>query len=150
MRLQNPTSRRRVAPTGSELTVTFRRGDDRRPDRERQRTLSFWITDIDAITTNPYSDRVELQPGPFNQARDANITRRGPTWHGSHNNVGPGAPPRHNSNVGENAAGARVQVSVRRGDISSRSRLTYWNATSPGIQYHRIFLSDFVFTSTGC
>jgi hypothetical protein len=54
-----------------------------------------------------------------------------------------------NSNVGENAAGARVRISYAAATAFSSFKLTHWNATG-GAQYHRVFLSDLSFSSTGC
>jgi hypothetical protein len=145
VRLQNATSGAGRA-NRQQLTVTFRRGDVAGPI-VNAKALSFWITDIDAITSNPYADRVELS-GTFNQSRDANIRGNGLNVAPDNNNVGPWRNSDNDNNVAENSAGARVQVTYAV-DISAFT-LVYWNNASPGIQYHRIFLSDFVFTSTGC
>ena len=145
VRLQNQTSGAGRA-NRQQLTVTFRRGSTA-GTIVNAKTLSFWVTDIDAITTSPYADRVELS-GTFNQARDANIRGNGTNVAESNNNVGPWRNSNTNNNLGENSAGARVQVTYTT-DVTAFT-LAYWNASSPGTQYHRIFLSDFVFTSTGC
>ena len=145
VRLQNQSSGAGRA-NRQQLTVTFRLGSTA-GTIVNAKDLNFWITDIDAVTTSPYSDRVELS-GTFNQARDANIRGAGTNAAESNNNVGPWRTSAANTNVGENATGARVHVTYT--VDTSAFTLAYWNASSPGIQYHRIFLSDFVFTSTGC
>ena len=109
--------------------------------------LNFYITDIDAITTSPYAYRVELT-GSYNQSRDGNIRGNGLNVAESGNTVGPWRNSDTNNNQGENTAGARVQVTYP--GATSAFTLAYWNNAAPGTQYHRIFLTDFVFTSKGC
>jgi hypothetical protein len=129
-----------------EVTVTFRKNSTAGPVVNVS-GLGFWITDIDAITTTDYSDRVELTPAvpAGQQTRDANITGAGVD--GSPNNAWRTTVA--NSNVGENADGARVRISYAAATAFSSFKLTYWNATG-GDQYHRVFLSDLSFSSTGC
>ena len=145
VRLQNQSSGA-GRDNRQQLTVTFRRNSTSGPI-VNAKTLTFWVTDIDAVTTSPYADRVELS-GTFNQTRDANIRGAGTSVAENNNNVGPWRNSDTNNNQGENNAGARVQVAYT-ADTSAFT-LVYWNNASPGTQYHRIFLSDFVFTSTGC
>lgn len=141
LRLQNATS-----PAGranrQELTVTFHVGSVAGAATTVS-SLNFYVTDIDAITTSPYADRVELS-GTYAQTRDAAIAGTGffdPTspdpWRNTNTNI----------NVNENSAGARVNVIY---PTAKSFLLAYWNNSAPGTQYHRIFLSDFVFTANGC
>ena len=145
VRLQNATSGQGRG-NRQELTVTFRKTSVNGPAVSTT-GLNFWITDIDAITTSPYADRVELT-GTYNQARDNAIRGNGLNVAESNNNVGPWRNSDTNNNQGENTSGARVQITYTAS--TSSFTLAYWNNAAPGTQYHRIFLTDFVFTSTGC
>jgi hypothetical protein len=135
-----------------ELTVTFRSGSATGPVIN-VRGLSFYIVDIDAITTSPYSDRVVLSPtvAPANQTRDSAIVGDGTYVAESSNAVGPWRNSTANNNQPENQSGARVQVNYPSTTAAQFSsfKVTYWTNTGTG-QYHRIYLSDFVFNSTAC
>lgn len=145
-----------TSPAGSTnrqtLTVSFRTGSATGP-LVNVRGLSFSIVDIDAITTFPYSDRVVLSPTVpvTSQAKDTNIRGNGQDVAETDNNVGPWRSSQTNTNVGENTAGARVAISYPNtvADQFTSFNLAYWTNTGTG-QYHRIFLSDFNFKSTGC
>jgi hypothetical protein len=126
-----------------EVTVTFSRP---------VRNLSFYVTDIDTITSPAYSDRVEVvavnSSGgnvPFGYTLDG-VTGQGTStspWLRT-----------SDSNVSENAGGAQVLVNFTATTPSSGTdvksfTLVYWNATG-GTQYHRVFLGDLNFTAIGC
>lgn len=130
------------------LTVTFRTGSATGPVKNI-RGLSFSIVDIDALTTYPYNDRVEIVPNltEAQQTKDGNITGLG-------TQASPWASNQANTNVGENRSGARVRVNYPTNANMTNFSLTYWTntgATSPNTgQYHRIFLSDFTFKVARC
>ena len=125
-----------------EVVVSFRSTNDPLGPLVNVSGLNFYITDIDAITTSPYSDRVEIVPNvaAANQTRDAAITGLG--------TVGdPWKTTSPNNNVNENSAGARVSLAFP--SAMSQFTLTYWNDEG-GSQYHRIFLTDFNFRKPAC
>lgn len=134
------------------VTVTFRTGSAGGP-LVAVRNLAFHIVDIDAITTSPYSDRVELVPNvaSTSQTRDANVIGRGIDEAGTNNSTGPWRNTQNNTNVSENSAGARVRVNYPDSVAGAISQfdVTYWTNTG-GAQYHRIYLSDFSFSIGGC
>jgi hypothetical protein len=117
-----------------EVTISFSRP---------VRGLSFWITDIDTITTPAYSDRVELVSTP---ASSRTQTLDGVTGTGVQGDPWLRAA---DSNVSENAAGAQVRVAYPTTTDITSVKVVYWNATG-GTQYHRIFLGDLAFTAIGC
>lgn len=137
-----------------ELKVEFRSGSETGP-LINVRALSFYIVDIDAITTSPYSDRVVLSPtvpdNTTNQVKDTAIIGNGTDVAETSNAVGPWRNSQANTNYPENQAGARVQVNYPDTDAAKFSSftLTYWTNTGTG-QYHRIFLTDFIMKSSGC
>jgi hypothetical protein len=140
VRLQHATSTAGRA-NRQTVVVSFRSGSTAGP-LVNVSGLNFYVTDIDAITTAPYSDRVEIVPNvsAANQTRDAAINGLG-------TQASPWLTTNLNSNVNENSAGARVSLTYPA--AMSQFTLTYWNATG-GTQYHRIFLTDFLFTTPGC
>ena len=119
VRLQRETSNPN-RNSRQEVVVTFRSGSQVGPPVNVS-GLNFYITDIDAITTSPYSDRVEVVPNlaAANQAKDAAITGLG-TF------ASPWATTVPNSNVNENSAGARVSLAFPI-PAMSQFTLTYWN-----------------------
>lgn len=137
-----------------EVKVEFRSGSATGP-LISVRGLSFYIVDIDAITTSPYSDRVVLTPTvpatATNQVKDTNVIGNGTDVAESSTTVGPWRNSQANSNVPENQAGARVQVNYPDSAAAQFSSFTlsYWTNTGTG-QYHRIFLTDFILKSTAC
>lgn len=127
-----------------EVTITFARA---------ARGLTFWITDIDTITTPAYSDRVELIG---RNASGAVVTFK-QTLDGVLGTGAAGDPWRRttDANVSENSAGAQVFVDFTPAttpapatDVKTLT-LTYWNNTG-GTQFHRVFLGDMRFTALGC
>jgi hypothetical protein len=124
-----------------EIVVSFRSGSTAGP-LVNVTGLSFYVTDIDAITTSPYSDRVEIVPNlpAASQTKDAAINGLG-------TQASPWLTSSLNTNVGENSSGARVSLAFP--SPISQFSLTYWNA-SGGAQYHRIFLTDFLFEVPSC
>lgn len=112
------------------------------------RGLTFYITDVDTITSPAYSDRVELvgytssnAVVPFTSTNDG-ISGAGSV-----------ASPwlrTADSNVSENAGGAQTSVDFSASSAEVKSLvLTYWNAAG-GTQYHRVFIGDLTFTALGC
>lgn len=125
-----------------ELTITFSR-----PVAD----LGFWITDIDTITSSPFSDRVELIGR--NAAGGVVAYTPGPDGVLGTGAFGDAWRRTADLNVDENSAGAQVRVdfpqtSTTATDVKSM-QLTYWNATG-GTQYHRIFIGRMTFTARGC
>ncbi|WP_322920228.1 hypothetical protein [Nocardioides renjunii] len=125
-----------------EVTITFSRP---------VRGLSFYVTDIDTITNPAYSDRVEVlaRTGTGAIVGFANV-KDGVTGNGVNGDPWLRAG---DSNVGENAGGAQVQVNfptttTGAADVKTVT-ITYWN-NSGGTQYHRVFLGDLNFTAIGC
>jgi hypothetical protein len=115
--------------------------------------LTFWITDIDSNRTNTGSnrnpvyegwyDRVSLVGGgTFTATKDANIL-------GTGTNADPWYYNDDDTNIGNEAAGARVKI-VYSGTIAAGTTiaLTYWSTLGGGNQ--RIFLSDFTWNAKGC
>ena len=126
VRLQNSTSGQGRA-NRQQLTVTFRTTSIN-GHVVNTTGLNFYITDIDAITTSPYADRVELT-GSYNQSRDGNIRGAGLNVAESATTRRPVAHQRHQHQPGRERDGARVQVTYT-GDTSAFT-LAYWNASSP-------------------
>ena len=134
-----------------DVTVTFRSGAAADSSPVNIQNLSVYIVDIDALTTNPYSDRVALSSASaYTATRDAAIVGAGST--AGEGSTGTG--PWRNSTTGnqpENEAGARVQLTWD-DDYAARMSsfgLAYWTNTGAtgnnAGQYHRIYLSDFTF-----
>jgi hypothetical protein len=113
--------------------------------------LSFYLSDIDSQltqsggwwnpTTSGWWDRVSLS-GSYTPTRDTNVRGGGTTndpWYYNDSDT----------NVGNNAAGARVRV-VYSGTIAANTPITleYWSTQAGGNQ--RIFLTDMSWTARGC
>jgi hypothetical protein len=140
VRLQHATSTP-GRDSRQEVVVSFRTGGIAGP-LVNVSGLSFYVTDIDALTSSPYSDRVEIVPNlpAGGQSRDAAVTGLGTL-------ASPWLNTNTNNNVDENSAGARVSLVFA--SPVSQFTLTYWNATG-GTQFHRIFLTDFLFKVPAC
>ncbi|MDR7252147.1 hypothetical protein J2X46_001123 [Nocardioides sp. BE266] len=113
--------------------------------------LNFYISDIDSSLTNVGSqrnpvysgwwDRVSLT-GTYTPNRDTNLR-------GSGTSNDPWYYNDSDTNVGNEAAGARVKVTYS-GTIAANTTITleYWTTQAGGNQ--RIFLTDFGFDAKGC
>ena len=112
--------------------------------------LSFWITDIDAITTSPYSDRVELSRVATTRPATRNIQRRRrSTWPSPATTSARGA-----TSDSQQPTWARTPPEPASRSPTprrpARSRSPTGTHAAARTSTTASFLSDFVFTSTGC
>ena len=161
--LPNVTNLGNIVPNGAErglclqhtasTTATVANGS---PDRGQELTvsfprdvtdLSFWLVDIDSTSTG-YWDRVRFttQPAVAPGSPSANVF--GNSFGTAPFQYGNGKKPT-DSNIDENTANARVQVSFA-GPVRTLV-MQYWNASySSGTSIQRIYLHNLRFTAKGC